>query len=221
MTGPKETSPTKTNGMRAGVQYLAVLVVSAGLGFGLQQVVGSSPEHPEATIPQVQVDLLDAPSDDVVDANLTPSLVQWGTEAPYSGNGPPGIRLSVRTDSDVIGWTIMAWANETIPSPATLCAMPGVFYDRHDWVYEADGGSGTGRGAFVTVPSTVPARLTPDGDQCFLRVQSTGAWNVKVCVEGPPVGPYDEPGPPRGLYDAPDGRHYDAWDRCIAIVVRV
>lgn len=153
-------------------------------------------------------DIIDEPAPGIVDARFTVALVAWGTTTPYGGSGPIGINLRVETNSSVVRWSLDAWANDTTPPPIRFCSLDGAHFDRHDWAFQADGGAAGGHGSFVALPSTVPDRLGTAGDQCHLRVAETGIWHVHLCVEGKPGGPL-------GIYDAEDGRHFDAWDRCV------
>lgn len=181
--------------------------------------------HSEAGLPQpfdgfVAADIFDGGDPSVSEASTEAILVQWGTRQPYTGEGMPGVNVRISSEDDVVGWTLVAWANATQPPPTSIrfCQQDGVHFSQHDWIFQADNSGGT----FETIPTTVPQRMGPNGDQCPLRVESTGVWRVTVCIEGEPVGPYDQRGPPRGIYDAPDGkRHVDIWDRCIEKVFQV
>lgn len=161
-------------------------------------------------------DILDAPSADVTEADFIPALVQWGTVTHnYTGYGAPGLTLKVETPGTVLNWTVMGWANQTSPSALKVCNKDTVEYGPYDWVFQADGSGNSGRGTFVSTPSSVAQRLSPDGNQCLLRVGAGGVWHVVVCVEG-------KPGGPRGIYDDSEGRrHLDTWDRCIEQDFRV
>jgi hypothetical protein len=169
----------------------------------------SDPAPPNGETFVTVPDIIDAPDPFVESAEIQVFLVHWGTEERYRGTGAPGINLQVETAGDVIGWTLQAWANQTTPSPLPrICSQDEVHFSSYDWFFEADGGPESGHGTFITKPTTVPERLLPAGDQCLLRIGSTGVWQVRVCIEGKPGGPL-------GLYDAEDGRHLDSWDRCI------
>ena len=166
-------------------------------------------------------DVVDPGDPNVSSAHFDAALVQWGTDRPYAGSGPPGIHLNVRTDAPVIEWTVIGWANQTTPSTGPeLCEFDTMFFSTYDWVYETDGIGGDG-GTYASIPSTVPQRLSTGGDQCFLRIGALD-WSVAVCIEGAPEGAGDVSGPPRGVYDGEDGRrHIDIWDRCVTKPFRV
>lgn len=171
-------------------------------------------EGPTEFVPADAVaDLID--DEAIATASFEPLLVQWGTDRPFTGTGPPGILLRVRVEGDVIGWTLEGWANETSPPPLDTCASRSVHFSSYDWMWQGNGSGARSQGAFATLPTTVPQRATPNGDQCLARVASTGVWSVTVCIEG-------KPGGPRMHYEAEDGTlRLDAWDRCLAQPFRV
>lgn len=203
--------PPKKREGRWGLEVVGALAL--GTLLALPFFIGGPKAAGQGILPAAAAlaDVQDPPAASVRSAELAPILVQWGTGTPYTGNGPPGLQLVVATtESNVLNWTLEGWANETTPPALRLCSQDTVFFDPYNWVFEANGASPGGQGAFVSTPSTVPQRLGPDGDQCFLRVGATGAWHVTVCIEG-------KPGGPRGIYDALDGRrHHDGWDRCVS-----
>jgi hypothetical protein len=201
--GRAKTAARYTAAAIAGLTVAALLVMatpSPGTGLVPAQATG---------------DLLDLPNANVADANFGVLLVHQGTEQPYTGNGAPGIHLTVRTPGNVLGWTLKGWANETTPpQPPQVCTQSSIFFDSYDWLFQSDGGDQGADGVFITKPSTTLERIGPSGDQCLARLAATGVWTVTVCIEG-------KPGGPRGLYDSPDGRHFDAWDRCITQAFQV
>lgn len=190
------------------------IVILAGIASGILGggLIDATRGHASTTAALSLEPIVD-PGDPVVSsASFTHVLVQGGTTQPYRGFGPPGIRLTVQAQGDVIGWTLEGWANETAPTSPRICSSSSVYFDRHDWIYEG----GSPGGAYNALPSTELARAGPSGDNCNARIYAFGTWETTVCIEGDPVGDGDVAGPPRGIYRAADGRlHVDLWDRCI------
>lgn len=213
--------------MRPVPRRLSALVSVGGIFVGALVIIATVNQGapPAAFLPAGDNALTDPGDPAVVSAGFDAFLVQSGTERPYAGNGPPGIRLHVESRSGVTSWTLHGWANETTPppTPTQVCDKNGVFFDAYDWTYESDGSANSNRGFFSTLPTTVPQRLAPSGDQCNARIYATGTWHVRVCIEGPPVGSNDVAGEPRGrYYNEADGRdHVDLWDTCIERLFQV
>lgn len=199
---------------KSAIPYaLALLVGSMFAGLVVlidPTIAGGSPAASEASVS----DILDLPDPDVAAAAVEPELVQWGTQESFKGTGAPGINVRIKTPGSVIDWTLEAWATQRTPAPVKACSNPTIHFDRYDWTYQANGDPSQGEGLFMTVPTTVPERLGPAGDQCLARIQATGTWTVLVCIEG-------QGDKPRGIYDAPDGRHVDSWDLCVERDVQV
>lgn len=198
-----------------GTPYAAVSV--AGFILAAFLYAAASSIHAPNKTPTTEApmgDVVDAPAADVALAHLDAALTQWGADQAYSGNGPPGVLLRVQTPGTVLNWTLLAWANLTAPPPYRACTLDGVHYANHDWAFQArDGAAGT-TGSFTTMPTTVPQRLGPDGDQCQARVAATGTWHVTVLVEGKRGGPV-------GLYRDAGQLHFDGWDARIEKDVKV
>ena len=186
---------------RSAALFPIVAAIGVATAFLLHAIL---PGSVQAAAPAMPVDILDEPNAGVQEADFEALLVQPGTTRPYTGNGPPGLNVAVTSKATIVEWTLVAWANATTPATLSLCSQDGIHWASPDWVFQADDGGGI----YQTTPTTVPGRLGPDGDQCPLRIQATGTWIVRVCIEG-------KPGGPRGLYDAADGRHFDGWDRCL------
>jgi hypothetical protein len=158
-------------------------------------------------------DITDAPSPDVLLAKPQLALVQWGTQVPFTGNGPPGIDLTVNSTANVIGWSMSAWATQVTPPTYEVCHNRTVYFSIADWAFlGGDGRSDSWR--FASTPTTTWQRMAPDGDQCLTRIQATGLWAVRLCMEG-------KPGGPRGLYEEGGRRHIDSWDSCVDRQFRV
>lgn len=226
----KRVATPPTDGKtRAGVKRKRIIVTAAAFIVGILALpsVHNFLSTVETAVVYIQPpsDILDPGDPAVGVASFEPILVQPGTSQAYTGNGPPGIRLVVDAPGDVIGWTVSGWANATAPPPlpANLCSSDTVYFDENDWIFESGGSPvGPSHSSFETIPTTVPGRLTPSGDQCHLRIYAVGTWHVSVCIEGEPIGKGDVRGPPREPHKDDNGTwHIDIWDKCIERLFQV
>lgn len=223
---PAEKKPPRRSSFATAKPALAGSIAGAAFLFILLLLRASADAPLQVLVPN---DGVKDVGDPVVGtaAFTMPVLVHPGTTQPYTGQGPIGIRLVVEAKGDTSPWILHGWANETTPPPYPVraCADPNLFFDRYDWAFEADRDSTTGdRAVFATIPTTVPGRLAPGGDQCHARVQATGVFHVTVCVEGAPTDEEDAKAvdQPRGPYKDRDGIwRIDVWDRCVDRLVTV
>lgn len=149
----------------------------------------------------------------ILNAQISASLVLAGTDQPFRGDGLPGIRLTVRGGGDLSLWTVEGSANQTKASGTSVCTTDTIRYLRWDWAYQT--GAAAEEGIFTTVPSTVPQRLLPDGDQCSQRFGATGEWTISYCIEA-------KEGGPRGITRDKSGNYrLDDWDKCSSLTVQV
>lgn len=207
--------PRRRNLLR---NLLVVLVFALVGAIPLYELAGA--DHPAPVLPPDAQGPSDGPkvffepvSGAVLHAKIDAFLVQAGTDKPFNGDGLPGIRLVVRSNSDLSKWTVEGWANQTVVTGTTACTKDTVRYLRYDWVVQID--DTTGQGIFSTTASTVPQRVLPDGDQCSLRKGAVGEWNFTYCVE-------PEEGGPRGVTRDKEGNKWvDDWDVCKPQTVQV
>lgn len=189
-----------------GVSFL-VLLLSVGLGSLVAPFFAT--HSASSTNIVVQGIIQDPKAAEIAAATMDLELVQWGTTNPYTGTGAPGVLLSISNASNILNWTLDAWANQTSPSAIPTCNSPGIHFTSYDWTLQFSSGDGSSSGTYVSTPSTVPSRLMLNGDQCFARVAAVGAWDVHLCVDASSTGP-------RGIYTGADGQlHEDTWDRCV------
>jgi hypothetical protein len=200
---PKKPEPAN----KAKDRGFVALAVVGGLAIAalINVMPSTEPASAKGQPPEIryvqQPDIIDQPAQEILDAQFNAILVQSGTTLPYTGYGLPGIYLTVKSTSIPFQWTFAGWANRTVDD--LVCKGRTVYFSPYDWTSQAGSADGA---TFATVPTTVPARLLPGGDQC--QTQGTGQWNFTVCIE--------EGGMPQRIYDDEDGfRHVDNFDRCI------